>query len=86
MKICAGWAKGQILKAPKSNETRPTSAKVKEAIFSILAESVVNARVLDLFSGTGGLGLEAISRGASSVHFIESHGAAYQCLTKNIDE
>lgn len=71
MRIIAGIAKGMPLAVPKSGDTRPTSDRVRGAIFSSLGDRVVEASVLDLFAGTGALGLEAASRGARSVVFIE---------------
>ena len=63
---------------------RPTADRIREAVFSSLGERVVGARVLDLFAGTGALGLEAASRGASSVTFVEQGRAVLECLEKNI--
>ena len=65
MRIITGTARGARLKAPKGLDTRPTADRVKESLFSILWERVRGARVLDLFAGTGSLGLEALSRGAA---------------------
>lgn len=71
MRIITGKARGARLKAPKGLLTRPTSDRVKESLFSILGGRVVGRRVLDLFAGTGGLGLEALSRGASFAVFVD---------------
>lgn len=70
MRIITGSAKGCNLKTPKGMSTRPTSDRVKESLFSILGKDVYG-RVLDIFAGTGGLGLEALSRGADSCIFID---------------
>ena len=71
MRIIAGTARGARLKAPKGIDTRPTADRVKESLFSILGQRVRGARVLDLFAGTGGLGLEALSRGAAAAVFVD---------------
>ena len=71
MRIITGTAKGCRLKAPKGMSTRPTSDRIKESLFSILGPLVLDASVLDLFAGTGGLGLEALSRGALHAVFVD---------------
>ena len=71
MRIITGRARGARLKTPKGLLTRPTSDRVKESLFSILGGRVVGRRVLDLFAGTGSLGLEALSRGAASAVFVD---------------
>ena len=85
MRIIAGLAKGMSLVAPKHGDTRPTSDRVREAVFSGLGERVVGADVLDLFAGTGALGLEAASRGARAVTFVETASAARRSLQQNIE-
>ncbi|MBP2658548.1 MAG: methyltransferase, partial [Firmicutes bacterium] len=72
MRIITGSAKGIKLSAPRGLGTRPTADRVKEAVFNILGDIVVDAQVLDIFAGTGNLGLEALSRGASAAVFIDS--------------
>ena len=84
MRIIAGTAKGRKLVSPKGSRTRPTSDRVREAIFSIIGDLVEDARILDLYSGTGAMGLEALSRGASQAVFVETDPAALQCLKSNI--
>lgn len=84
MRIITGLAKGRRIEAPEGEGTRPTADKVKGAIFNILNNKVVEASVLDMFSGTGNLGLEALSRGASRCIFIEKEQKAFQILKKNI--
>jgi len=84
MRIIAGLARGLPLAVPRGDATRPTSDRVREAIFSSLGARVPGAAVLDLFAGTGALGLEAVSRGAQSVVFIEQARAALDCLAKNL--
>jgi 16S rRNA (guanine(966)-N(2))-methyltransferase RsmD len=71
MRIITGKARGARLKAPKGLSTRPTSDRVKESLFSILGGRVAGRRVLDLFAGTGSLGLEALSRGAADTVFVD---------------
>lgn len=85
MRIVAGKWRGRPLRAPKGLAVRPTSDRVREAIFDILGERVAGASVLDLFAGSGALGLEALSRGASRAVFVESDPAAFAVLRKNVD-
>lgn len=87
VRIIAGEAKGNVLRVPKStNKVRPTSDRVKEALFSSLADHIIGAKVLDLFSGTGNLGLEALSRGAKECFFIEKNNICLKYLEWNIDK
>ncbi|MCR5176715.1 MAG: 16S rRNA (guanine(966)-N(2))-methyltransferase RsmD [Anaerovibrio sp.] len=72
MRIITGSARGCNLKTPRGMATRPTSDRVKESLFSILGSEVLGKKVLDIFAGTGGLGLEALSRGAESACFIDA--------------
>lgn len=84
MRIVAGTAKGRILKSPKGRKSRPTSSKVKSAFFNIIGDSIHNAGFLDLFSGTGNVGIEALSRGAERVVFVEKDSGSVQLLRQNI--
>jgi 16S rRNA (guanine966-N2)-methyltransferase len=84
MRVIAGEAKGRRLRGPRGTETRPTSDKVKEALFSILGDRVKDARMLDLFAGAGGIGIEALSRGAKRVDFVESNEALADILEQNL--
>jgi 16S rRNA (guanine966-N2)-methyltransferase len=84
MRIIAGRAKGKRLHSPRGRGIRPTADRVKESIFNILGEQWEGIRVLDLFAGTGSLGLEAVSRGAEEVVFIEKSRSALDLLKKNI--
>lgn len=86
MRIIAGKAKGLRLKAPKGYGTRPTAERVKESMFSMIQGFEEGARVLDLFAGTGALGLEALSRGAIWAVFVENHPAAWKALSANIEK
>lgn len=85
MRIVAGKWRGRTLRAPKGLAVRPTSDRVREAIFDMLGGRVEGAAVLDLFAGSGALGLESLSRGSSSAVFVESDPAAFGVLQKNID-
>ncbi len=84
MHIIAGAFRGKRLWTPRGQTTRPTSAKVKEALFQILADNVIGARGLDLFAGCVGLGLEALSRGVEEVIFVEHGKMAARVLRKNL--
>lgn len=83
MRVIAGTAGGIRLDVPKT-EVRPTMDRVKAAIFSSLGAEVVGARVLDLFAGTGALGIEALSRGAASALFVEENSAAVAAIARNL--
>jgi 16S rRNA (guanine966-N2)-methyltransferase len=85
LRIIAGEFKGRRLKAPSGRTLRPTGDRVKEAWFSILQQSIPAARVLDLFAGSGALGFEALSRGAVSVDFVETHRVSLTALQSNIE-
>ena len=84
MRIIGGEFRGRRLKAPKGRNTRPTPDRVREALFSILGPAIEGARVLELFGGTGSLGLESLSRGAGLAVFCEVNRAALTCLRENI--
>ncbi len=85
MRVIAGVAKGRRLVAPPGDRTRPTSDRVKESWFSSLQPALGGAHVLDLYAGSGGLGLEALSRGAAAVTFVERDRRALASLRTNID-
>jgi 16S rRNA (guanine966-N2)-methyltransferase len=85
MRVIAGTYGGRTLKAPAGAGTRPTSDRVREALFSILGDRVQDARVLDLFAGSGALGLEALSRGAGSVTFVDDNRAAIAAIQGNLN-
>lgn len=84
MRIVSGKFKSRILKAPIGLQTRPSSDKTRESIFNMLAPYLYKANILDLFSGSGALGIEAISRGADKVTFIDCDVHAIQCIKENI--
>jgi 16S rRNA (guanine966-N2)-methyltransferase len=84
LKISGGELRGRLVKAPPGLATRPTSAKVREALFAILGGRVVEARVADLFAGSGALGLEALSRGAAWCLFVDQAPTALTLLGQNV--
>ncbi len=84
IRITGGDFKGRALKLPKGLKVRPTRSKVREAIFNILGPRVIGARVLDLFAGSGLLGLEALSRGAERVFFVEQDKTNCRMLKNNV--
>ena len=86
MRIIAGERKGHTIFAPRGRETRPTSDRVRENVFNIIAPWVENARVLDLYAGSGAMGLEALSRGAVSVVFVEKDADAVRVIERNLDK
>jgi len=85
MRIIAGQTKGHLLRAPRGREVRPTSAKVREALFSILSDRIPNAVILDLFAGSGALGIEALSRGAAEVVFVDQDPESLRALSDNLE-
>ena len=84
MRVIAGSHRGRRLSGPQGTTLRPTSDKVRQALFSILGTQVSGSRFLDLYAGTGAVGIEALSRGASAVTFVESDPTAVQLLQKNL--
>lgn len=85
MRIITGIARGRMIKAPEGMNTRPTSDRVKESLFNIISKKMRDSTVLDLFAGSGNLGLESISRGAEKCTFVENNKVAYKTLKENID-
>ncbi|ACL69769.1 16S rRNA (guanine(966)-N(2))-methyltransferase RsmD [Halothermothrix orenii] len=84
MRIISGIARGRRLKSIRGSGTRPTTDRVKEALFNILGQSVIETDVLDLFAGFGSLGLEALSRGANSAVFVEKNYRNVNVINDNI--
>lgn len=84
MRIIGGNLKGRKIKVPRGYEVRPTSNRVREALFSVIGDRIPGSRVLDLFAGTGSLGLEALSRGASHVIFVEKSRHFASVLIDNL--
>ncbi len=84
MRVIAGSARGHKLQPVPGDSTRPITDRAKEALFSILGDWIVETRVLDLFGGTGAVGIEALSRGASFAHFIDRNRKAVQTIQANL--
>jgi 16S rRNA (guanine966-N2)-methyltransferase len=84
VRIIAGEFRGRRLLTPKGRSIRPTSDRVREALFSVIAPHVAGAHVLDLFAGTGALGLEALSRGAAQAVFVDHDTEAIRLIAENI--
>jgi 16S rRNA (guanine966-N2)-methyltransferase len=85
MRIIAGMFRQRAIVAPKSGETRPTSSMVREALFNICQSYIENVDFLDVYAGSGAMGLEALSRGARSATFIEKHPGAIKAIRQNIE-
>src|SRR6476661_6659338 len=85
MRIIAGKYRSRILKSLKGLALRPTSDRLRETLFNILGPKVANSRFLDVFAGTGAIGIEALSRGASEAIFVESHAPAAKLIRHNLD-
>jgi 16S rRNA (guanine(966)-N(2))-methyltransferase RsmD len=86
MRITGGHARGIPIKAPKGAQTRPTSDKVRQALFNILGSHVSGKRVLDIFAGSGALAIEALSRGATYAVLIEKASAAAHVIESNLEK
>ncbi len=86
MRVITGTARGVNLKAPKGMDTRPTMDQVKEGIFSAIQFEVEGRRALDLFAGSGQLGIEALSRGAAEAMFVDARRDACQVVRENLDK
>jgi 16S rRNA (guanine966-N2)-methyltransferase len=84
MKITGGEFKGRLLKVPKMADIRPSTEKIREAIFSALGADIIDADVADLFCGSGALGMEALSRGARSALFVDQSASAGSTVKENI--
>lgn len=84
LRVAGGTAKGLPLAEPRGLRLRPTSGMVREALFNILGDLVTGARVLDLYAGTGALGIEALSRGASRAVFVEGEGAGCKAILESL--
>jgi 16S rRNA (guanine966-N2)-methyltransferase len=86
VRIIAGERKGHTIFAPRGRETRPTADRVRENVFNIVAPWVEGARVLDLYAGSGAMGLEALSRGAAAAVFVEADADAVRAIERNLDK
>lgn len=84
LKVCGGELRGRRVKAPPGMDTRPTSAKVRQALFNILGGRVEGARICDLFAGAGMLGIEALSRGALACLFVENRRTVIRIIDQNL--
>lgn len=84
MRVISGSARGLKLKAPEGLETRPTTDRIKESLFNIIAPDLYEADFLDIFSGSGGIGIEALSRGARSAVFIDSSRKSVSVICDNL--
>ena len=84
MRVVAGKARGIALKTPDGLKTRPTADRVKEAVFSILQFDLPGKRILDLFGGTGQLGIEALSRGSTHCTFVDESATACKLIKDNL--
>lgn len=85
MRVVAGTARGLALTAPRDRSTRPITDRVKETLFAILGDRVPDARVLDLYAGSGAIGIEALSRGAAHVTFVERSRDALDAIRTNLE-
>jgi len=85
VRVISGTARGKKLKAPPGFITRPLTDRIKEALFNVLGGEIEDARLLDVFAGSGQVGIEALSRGASYVVFVEKHPAAIRTIYANLD-
>jgi 16S rRNA (guanine966-N2)-methyltransferase len=86
VRIIAGSRRGATIFAPKGRDTRPTSDRVRENVFNIVAPWVAGARVLDLYAGSGAMGLEALSRGAEAAVLVEAQPDAVRAIERNLDK
>lgn len=86
MRIGGGRLRGRAIRAPAGEKTRPTSGRLKKALFDILAPRLAGARFLDLFAGAGAVGIEALSRGATEVTFVEQSRSAAAAIERNLGE
>lgn len=84
MRIIAGQFRSRILKNPKGQSLRPTSDRLRETLFNVLGAEIAGSRFLDLYAGTGAVGLEAVSRGADEVVFVENHSGAVKLIRGNL--
>lgn len=84
MRVIAGSARSMPLKTPEGPDTRPTTDRIKETLFNILQNDIPGAVFVDMFSGSGGIGIEALSRGAKKAYFIENAPKAINCIQDNL--
>lgn len=84
MRVISGIARGMKLKTPDGLDTRPTQDRIKETLFNMLQSYIADSVFVDLFSGSGGIGIEALSRGAKKAYFVENFKDAIQCIESNL--
>ena len=84
MRVIAGTAKSLRLKTPAGMATRPTTDRIKETLFNMLSPGIPGGIFIDLYSGSGGIGIEALSRGAEYAYFVENNKAALECIMENL--
>ena len=84
MRVIAGTARSLPLKTPRGTDTRPTTDRIKETLFNMIQKEVPGSVFLDLFSGSGGIGIEALSRGAKHAYFVENDRNAISCIQENL--
>lgn len=84
MKVIAGTARGMNLATPQGRHTRPTTGRIKETLFNIIQADVPGSRFLDLYSGSGSIAIEALSRGAHEAVFVDNNKEALACINENI--
>ncbi|MBR4173749.1 MAG: 16S rRNA (guanine(966)-N(2))-methyltransferase RsmD [Lachnospiraceae bacterium] len=85
MRVIAGSARRLLLKTPEGMDTRPTQDRIKETLFNIIQDQVPGRKFLDLFSGSGGIGIEALSRGAQRAVFVDNSKKAQECIRYNLN-
>ncbi len=84
MRVISGTARGKRLKAPRGMDTRPITDMIKEALFNVIGDKIITASLLDLFAGSGSVGIEALSRGAQMVVFIDNNAKSIQTIRENL--
>lgn len=84
MRVIAGTARSLPLKTPDGKGTRPTTDRIKETLFNMLQPHIGDSVFIDLFSGSGGIGIEALSRGARKAYFVENNAQAFDCIRQNV--
>lgn len=84
MRVIAGTARSMPLKAPRGLDTRPTTDRIKETLFNMIQSYVPDGIFVDLYSGSGGIGIEALSRGARHAYFVDNDSSAHKCIMENL--
>lgn len=86
MRVISGKARRILLETPKGNFVRPTTDRIKETLFNILTPYIEGSNFLDLFSGSGAIGIEALSRGAKKAYFVDNHKESVECIKNNLNK